>query len=100
VQADCCVEVDRAAYSVPWRLIGERVSVEVAGGKVRVSHGGRLVAEHAEAAPRTRSVDPAHFLGVAGAAGPGPARAEGEAPAALLRPLAEYEAAAGGPWSS
>src|SRR5690606_16304642 len=36
VQADCCVEVDTNAYSVPWRLIGESVRVVVAGGRVSI----------------------------------------------------------------
>jgi Mu transposase-like protein len=32
VGADCAIEVDGNAYSVPWRLIGERVRVTVGGG--------------------------------------------------------------------
>jgi hypothetical protein len=58
---------------------------------------------HAETAGRRqRIVDPAHFHGVAGVARPvggalPPSTAP--APAALLRPLAEYEWAAGGGWS-
>ena len=39
VHADCAVTVDTNAYSVPWRLIGERVRVVVSGGRVRVHHG-------------------------------------------------------------
>ena len=35
VHADCAVVVDTNAYSVPWRLIGERVRVVVSGGRVR-----------------------------------------------------------------
>lgn len=96
VQSDCCVEVDRAAYSVPWRLIGERVAVQLADGRVRISHNGVVVAEHAEGRPRMRVLDPTHFHGVAGAARPR-AAIEPEAPA-LLRPLDEYEAVAGGRW--
>ena len=34
VGADCAIEVDGNAYSVPWRLIGERVRVTVGGGSV------------------------------------------------------------------
>ena len=48
VGADCAVEVDGNAYSVPWRLIGERVRVTVGAGAVRVLHGGREVAVHSE----------------------------------------------------
>src|SRR3546814_10826753 len=51
VQADCCVEVDTNAYSVPWRLIGETVRVVIAGGRVSIQHGGCEVAGH----PETRS---------------------------------------------
>ena len=41
VRNDCAVEVDANAYSVPWRLIGERVAVTAAAGEVRVRHGAR-----------------------------------------------------------
>jgi Mu transposase, C-terminal domain/Integrase core domain len=102
VQADCCVEVDRNAYSVPWRLIGETVRVEITGGRLRVLHGNREVAAHAQRlGRRERAIDPRHFEGVAGASArpvtpPGPAVM---ATPALLRPLAEYEAVVGGGWS-
>jgi len=97
VQSDCCVEVDRTAYSVPWRLIGESVHVCVSGGRVRISHAGRLVAEHAEGERRTRMIDPAHFRGVAGAA-PRARRESLDQGASIARPLADYEAVAGGRW--
>jgi transposase len=103
VQADCAVAVDGNSYSVPWRLIGESVQVTVCGGQVRVSHAGQEVAVHAETAGRRqRIVDSTHFHGVAGVARPGgavmPVAAQ-TPPPALLRPLAEYEQAAGGGWS-
>ena len=44
VQADCVIEVDSNAYSVPWRLIGESVRVVIAGDLLRISHAGREVA--------------------------------------------------------
>jgi transposase len=101
VQADACVEVDTNSYSVPWRLIGSLVGVEVGGGEVRVSHAGALVARHAERhGRRERAGLPGHLHGVlAGAPGaaapvPGLPRPGVE----LLRPLAEYEAIAGGAW--
>ena len=100
VQSDCCVQVDRAAYSVPWRLIGESVHVCVSGGRVRISHGGHLVAEHAEGGRRARTIDPAHFHGVAGAR-PKPNAAdaiETDRAGSIARPLADYEAVAGGRW--
>ena len=115
VGADCSVEVETNSYSVPWRLIGERVRVTLGGGMVRVHHAGREVAAHEErAGRRERAIDPAHFEGVAGsragaagtgasggdvAAAAGPPRPATPAqPPALLRPLAEYEAVAGGAW--
>ena len=102
VGSDCAVEVDGNAYSVPWRLIGERVRVTVGSGAVRVLYAGREVAVHAELSGRRgRAVDAAHFEGVAGARG-SPVRRKPEAGedgavvSALLRPLAEYEALIGG----
>jgi transposase len=105
VQADCAIEVDGNAYSVPWRLIGESVRVTIVGGLLRVSHGAAEVAVHARRAGRCqRIVDPAHFRGVAGSGGPVrqvPAAAAVATPVpepALLRPLAEYERLVGGGW--
>ena len=106
VSADCAVEVDGNAYSVPWRLIGERVRVTVSGDVLSVTHAGREVASHRRVSGRrARIVDRAHFAGVAGADGRA-VRAEAgiggtvllAPPPALLRPLAEYEVAAGGSW--
>jgi transposase len=111
VGSDCAVELDTNAYSVPWRLIGEQVRVLVTEAEVRVSHAGREVACHVRSAGRRgRVVDRAHFEGVAGADGRAVRRPETgneaghapgadlTAPPALLRPLAEYEALAGGSW--
>ena len=100
VGADCAVAIDGNAYSVPWRLIGERVRVTVGNAIVRIHHGGREVAVHAELKGRHgRIVDDAHLAGLVGTrerpvhlAPPRPP----PAPAALLRPLAEYEAVVGG----
>ena len=100
VGADCAVAIDGNAYSVPWRLIGERVRVTVGNEIVRIHHGGREVAIHAELKGRHgRIVDDAHLAGLVGTrerpvhlAPPRPP----PAPAALLRPLAEYEAVVGG----
>jgi hypothetical protein len=99
---DCAVVVDTNSYSVPWRLIGERVAVTVAAGAVRIRHGLHEVAVHQQAQGRRhRVVDRAHLDGVAGR--DGAVRQDvvempsTEAPLpALLRPLAEYEAAVGG----
>ena len=100
---DCVVEVDTNSYSVPWRLIGERVAVTVAAGEVRIRHGVAEVAVHAQAqGRRQRIIDRAHLDGVAGRDGAvrrplteGPPIDQPPQPE-LLRPLAEYEAIAGG----
>lgn len=99
---DCAVEIDTNSYSVPWRLIGERVAVTVAAGEVRIRHGVREVAVHAVVGGRRqRVIDRAHLDGVAGRDGPVHRQAieappEVPSPPRLLRPLAEYEAAIGG----
>src|SRR5579859_52716 len=99
VGADCAIEVDSNAYSVPWRLIGESVRVVIAGKMVRVSHGGCEVAVHERRTGRfERVTNPAHFEGVVGfrsKAMVAPARAPEPA---LLRPLLEYEQLIGGRW--
>lgn len=97
VHADCSVTVGTNAYSVPWRLIGERVRVVVSGGRVRVYHDRDVVAEHDEHHGRHgRITDRAHLEGV----NTGPLQVDVEDEdadePALLRPLAEYAAAAGG----
>jgi hypothetical protein len=106
VQSDCAVDVDTNSYSVPWRLIGESVQVMVLAGRVVIRHAGQVVADHPLCAGRRQRItDTAHLAGVAGASGA--VRREAAAPTqtavlpaepALLRPLAEYELAAGGGW--
>jgi transposase len=100
VQADCAVEIDGNAYSVPWRLIGEMVRATVTDGTVRIYYGSQQVAVHpACAGRRQRSVDPAHFDGLAGLQSSYPRPSDltsvHVAPA-LLRSLGEYEALLGG----
>jgi len=103
VHTDACVEVDTNRYSVPWRLIGETVTVVLAANELTILHAGREVARHGELAGRRRSaIDRRHLLGVVGA-GSKPcdtAQVPEQAvrSAELLRPLAEYEAAMGGAW--
>ncbi|WP_429041555.1 Mu transposase domain-containing protein [Bradyrhizobium elkanii] len=41
---DCAVEIDANSYSVPWRLIGERMAVTIVAGEVRIRHGLHQVA--------------------------------------------------------
>ncbi len=105
VHSDACIELDTNRYSVPWRLIGESVTVVVADHQVRVLYAGNEVACHAQSlARRTSIIDRRHLVGIVGAGerarsepsvsiiGPAPQTTE------LLRPLSEYESALGGPW--
>jgi transposase len=101
VQADCAVEIDGNAYSVPWRLIGETVRATIADGVVRIHHGGQEVAVHRTCSGhRQRVVDPAHLQGLAGSrprcAPPDNLAAAASLAPVLLRPLGEYEALLGG----
>ena len=52
VHPDYHIEVARAYYSVPYRLIGERVDVRLTAQAVEVFHAGHLVASHARAQSR------------------------------------------------
>lgn len=102
VHTDSCVELDTNYYSVPWRLIGEAVTVQISDAQVRIFHGGTEVAHHPYCdGRRQRCLAPAHLAGVVGVASPGHRPAmitiEPVAPA-LLRPLTEYEAVTGGGW--
>ena len=96
VNAEGCIELDTNAYSVPWRLIGETVTVIVSADTVVVEYAGEEVARHAElSGSRGRSIERRHLLG----GSPPPAEIETPPPTdALLRPLAEYEALVGGGW--
>jgi transposase len=105
VHADSCIEVDTNHYSVPWRLIGETVTVRIVDECLQVRRAGIEVARHAlGVGRRQRAIDPAHLAGVVGA--PAEEGAANHAPPAagrsstpvLLRPLADYEAIAGGGW--
>jgi transposase len=99
VSADCSVEVDTNSYSVPWRLLGERVRVAVTGDVLRVSHGGAEVAVHGlRRGRKERAVDAAHFAGVTGGPRALQPMPDAAGAASLLRPLAEYEAVTGGAW--
>ncbi len=85
VQSDACVEVDTNAYSVPWRLIGETVRIEVTAEQVRILLGADEVARHPyTVGRRQRIIDRQHLLGIVGAS---PRLAPERA---LLRPLSAY----------
>lgn len=100
------MDVDTNHYSVPWRLIGAEVSVVVSDNQVRIHHTGLEVACHDKRlGRRERAVDRAHLHGIVPCR-PDPAhgldlvsRSPARLPGIdLLRPLAEYEQAAGGGW--
>jgi transposase len=103
VHNDGCVDVDTNHHSVPWTLIGASVSVVVRSGEVCIHHAGAEVARHGERRGRhERAVDRARLRGIV-VADPGTGQAEDLTPAVLpgadlLRPLVEYEQAAGGAW--
>ena len=113
VHSDACVEIDTNRYSVPWRLIGESVTVVVAERQVRVLYAGEEVACHAQSAASAaatvidRAPPERHRRREAGRRRAGLAGHRPTArplpilppmPAELLRPLAEYETALGGGW--
>ena len=61
VHADACIELDTNRYSVPWRLIGETVTVLVSE-QVRVLHAGQEVARAYPPGRSAPRVDPARAL--------------------------------------
>ncbi|MDO3376808.1 IS21 family transposase [Geoalkalibacter halelectricus] len=105
VASDACVEADTNAYSVPWRLIGQQVSVQIAETELVVFQGTQEVARHPVCAGRRqRVINPSHLVGIVGmapralVASDPPDLPRPPQPSPLLRPLAEYEAVAGGAW--
>jgi transposase len=106
VQNDACVDVDTNHYSVPWKLIGAEVTVQIGSSQIRIHHAGIEVACHdRRLGRRERAINRAHLHGIV------PYRSEAisgiEIEAAspmkppgieLLRPLAEYEQIVGGGW--
>jgi hypothetical protein len=95
VATDCFVDVDTVRYSVPHKLIRERVEVLIAEEDVRVFYDGRVVAMHRRSMePHSRVVDPSQFEGpVRAEAPPLPAASPLEA---MGRRLSDYAAVVGG----
>jgi len=61
VYPDYHVQVGRAYYSVPYRLIGQQLDVRVSAHRVEIFHSGQLVAAHARSTDRGhRSTRDAH----------------------------------------
>jgi transposase len=54
VHPDYHVEVKRAYYSVPYRLIGEQVDVRLSASSVEIFHGGERVVAHVRSEERGR----------------------------------------------
>jgi transposase len=105
VHTDACIELDTNRYSVPWKLIGESVTVVVAERQVRVLYAGQEVACHAQSPLRRATViDRRHLAGIVGANTVGVSWLASMPPpppvipAELLRPLEQYEQALGGAW--
>lgn len=97
VAHDALVDVDTVRYSVPHRLVRDRVEVELGDDLVRVFHDGGLVATHRRSfEPYTRIVDPEHWKGLwRPAAAAGHASSVAAAPStleAMGRSLADYAA--------
>jgi transposase len=98
VANDAFIEADTVRYSVPYRLVRERVEVAVGVLEVRVFFGGMEVARHVRSfEPFAVVRNPAHFAGlwrtteetVSGEVHPSPL-------AALGRSLDDYAVAVGG----
>ena len=60
VGPDIHVKVGKALYSVPWRLIGQRLDARETWTTVQMFHEGRLVATHARAGKGKRT-DMSHY---------------------------------------
>jgi transposase len=60
VGPDIHVKVGKALYSVPWRLIGQRLDARETWTTVQLFHNGQLVATHARAGKGKRT-DMAHY---------------------------------------
>ena len=99
VAKDAFVDLDTNHYSVPWRLIGESVTVTVSDQTVRISYAGNEVAVHGLHTGRHAFVrNPEHFKGIFKRNGSAVQLDLEQPRAELARPLSEYEAVAGGGW--
>jgi transposase len=60
VGPDIHVKVGKALYSVPWRLIGQKLDARATWNTVQLFHNGHLIATHARADTRKRT-DMSHY---------------------------------------
>ena len=93
VANDCLVDIDTVRYSVPHRLVRERVEVHVGEQEVVIFHAGKEIARHRRSQePHARVVDHAHYDGLLRPAEAPPRAVE---PAPHGRPLEAYAAIIG-----
>jgi transposase len=69
VHPDYHIEVKRAYYSVPYRLIGQQVDVRLTANVIEIFHSGKLVAAHLRSNERARRSTreahrPAHHVAI------------------------------------
>jgi transposase len=85
VANDALVDVDTVRYSVPHRLVKERVEVQIGELQVTIFYGQAVVARHARSfEPHSKVIDPAHYEGLWRPA------TQTEAPPSGGKQLAEY----------
>ena len=63
VGADCMVAFEARQYSVPFRLVGERVEVRGVHRRVQILHGAEIVAEHPRGTDTRVVIDRRHYEG-------------------------------------
>jgi transposase len=65
VACDCLVSFEGRSYSVPFRLVGQRVEVRGGAHHVLVFSGGELVARHPRHSSARLLIEPSHYEGPA-----------------------------------
>lgn len=63
VGGDCLVSFEARQYSVPFRLVGERVEVRGAGRRVEIFHGSERIADHPRGTDRRMVTEAVHYAG-------------------------------------
>jgi transposase len=97
VANDAFIDIDTVRYSIPHRLVRDRVEALVTPDEVRVFHGRDLVACHRRSfEPHGRVIDPAHLDGLWRRASREDLSPIAQPLAALGRTLEDYAAVIGG----